>query len=54
MARDRLIVIFHFELLFAVLPHPPPPHNSPKNQNLEKMKISPGDIIILHRVYQKP
>ena len=28
---------------------PPPPRNNPKNQNFEKMKKLPGDIIILHR-----
>ena len=37
-----VIVIFHFELFFALLPPP----NSPKNQNLNKMKKTPGDIII--------
>ena len=25
------------------------PPNNPKNQNFEKMKKSPGDIIILHK-----
>ena len=38
-----VIIIFHFELFFALLPP-----NSPKNQNLKKMKKNPGDIIILH------
>ena len=38
-----VIVISHFGLFFALLPH-----NSPKNQNFEKMKKTPGDIIILH------
>ena len=33
----------HFGLFFALLP----PRN-PKNQNFEKMKKAPGDIIILH------
>ena len=31
----------HFGQFFALLP--------PKNQNFEKMKTSPGDIIILHK-----
>ena len=39
-----VIVIFHFGLFFALLPP-----NSPKNQNFEKMKKTPGDIIILHK-----
>ena len=39
-----VIVIFHFGLFFALLPP-----NSPKNQNFEKMKKVPGDIIILHK-----
>ena len=38
-----VIVTFHFGSFFALL-HP----NSPKNQNLKKMKKTPGDIIILH------
>ena len=38
-----VIVIFHFVLFFALLPP-----NSPKNQNLKKMKKIPGDTIILH------
>ena len=42
-----VIVIFHFRLFFALL-HPPPP-NSPKNENLKKMKKTPGDVIILHK-----
>ena len=37
------VIIFHFGPLFALLPP-----NSPKNQNLGKMKKNPGDIIILH------
>ena len=39
-----VIVISHFGLFFALLPPP----NSPKNQNFEKIKKIPGDIIILH------
>ena len=39
----NVIVISHFGLFFALLPP-----NSPKNQNFEKMKKTPGDIIILH------
>ena len=42
-----VIVIFHFGLFFALIPP-----NSPKNQNFEKMRKPPGDIIILHYVYQ--
>ena len=38
-----VIVIFPFGLIFALYPA-----NSPKNQNLKKMKRTPGDIIILH------
>ena len=37
------IVIVHFGLFFALLPP-----NNIKNQNFEKMKQDPGDIIILH------
>ena len=35
---------------FVVLGHflPFNPHNDPKNQNFEKMKKIPGDIILLH------
>ena len=33
----------HFGLFFALLPA-----NNPENQNFEKMKKAPGDIIILH------
>ena len=36
--------IFHFGLFFALLPP-----NSLKNENFEKMKKKPGDIIILHK-----
>ena len=38
-----VIVIFHFGLLFALLPP-----NSPKNQTFKKMKKARGDITILH------
>ena len=38
-----VIVVFHFGLLFSLLPR-----NSPKNQNFKNMKKMPGDIIILH------
>ena len=37
-----VISIFHFGIFFALLP------NNPKNQNFEKMKKTPGDIITLH------
>ena len=40
-ATDRIFC--HFGLFFALLPP-----NNPKNQNFEKMKKTPGDIIILH------
>ena len=39
------IIFCHFRLFFALLP----PLTTQKNQNFEKMKTSPGDIIILHR-----
>ena len=38
------VIIFHFGLYFALFL---PPY-SQKNQNFEKMKKLPGDIIILH------
>ena len=37
-----VIVLFHFGLFFALLPP-----NSLKNQIFEKLKKTPGDIIIL-------
>ena len=37
---DRMFC--HFGPFFALLPH------NPKNQNFEKSKKTPGDIIILH------
>ena len=40
----NVIVIFNFVLFFALLPP-----NSPKNHNFEKVKKTPGDIIILHK-----
>ena len=40
-----VIVISHFGLLFPLLYSP----KSPKNQNFEKMKKNPGNIIILHK-----
>ena len=43
-ATDRIFC--HFGPFFALLP--PPPLNNQKNQNFEKMKKKPGDIIILH------
>ena len=36
---------YHLEQFFAILPPP----NSPKNENIKKMKTTPGDIIILHK-----
>ena len=50
-AMDRICC--HFGLFLALL-HPPlyrpphPPNNNPQNENFEKMKKLPGDIIILH------
>ena len=47
-ATDR--IFSHFGPFFALLtPPPPPPNNNPENQNFEKMKKSPEDIIILHK-----
>ena len=39
------VIIFHFGPFFALFY----PHNSPKNQNFQKMKQATGDITILHR-----
>ena len=39
-----VIVLFHFGLLFALLPP-----NSLKNKNFNKMKSTPGNIIILQK-----
>ena len=41
-ATDKMFVI-----LDCFLPFYPP--NNPKNQNFEKLKKTPGDIIILHK-----
>ena len=43
--------MWQMELLFFILGYFLPfyPPNSPKNQNFEKMKKTPGDIIILHK-----
>ena len=38
------VMIFHFGPFFALLTP-----NNPKNQNFEKLKKAPGDIIILHK-----
>ena len=45
------IIFCYFRPCFALLPTPlsPPPTNNPKNHNFEKMKKTPGDIIILHK-----
>ena len=40
-ATDRIFC--HFEPFFAISP------NHQKNKNLEKMKNTPGDIIVLHK-----
>ena len=42
MKHDRQ----HFVILDHFLPFYPP--NNPKNQNFEKLKKTPGDIIFLH------
>ena len=47
MEHDRQN-LFSFWTIFALLEPPPPPKN-PENQNFEKMKKPPGDIIILHK-----
>ena len=39
--RDR--IFRHLGLIFALLPP-----NDPENQNFEKMKKTPGDIVFLH------
>ena len=46
-ATDR--TFSHFGPFFALLPLPRPPLNNPKDQNFEKMKKNPRDIIILHK-----
>ena len=38
-----IIFIPHFGLFFGLYPS-----NSPKNKNFQKMKTTPGDMIILH------
>ena len=40
------IIFSHFGLFFAILPPPPPLSKNPENQNFEKMKKTPRDIII--------
>ena len=44
MAHDGRNFYFSFWAIFCS----PPLSYRPKNQNLEKMKKAPGDIIILH------
>ena len=39
----------NFGPFFALLPPPLPLPNNPENQNFEKTKKTPGDIIILHK-----
>ena len=39
-------IFSHFGPFFAFYPYP---LNNPKNQNFEKMKITPRDIITLHQ-----
>ena len=45
---DVIVFFFHFGLFFALYRPLPPPPNSQKNQNFEKMKKTLGGIIILH------
>ena len=40
-------ILSHFGPIFAF--YPCPPTNNPENQNFEKMKKTPGDIIILQK-----
>ena len=42
------IIFCHFGTFFTLLTP-----NNPENQNFEKMKEAPGDVIILHNVHQK-
>ena len=41
-------IFFSFWTIFCPFT-PPTPSDNPENQNFEKMKIAPGDIIILHK-----
>ena len=41
--------IFSWTIFCPFTPSPLPPPNNPENQNFEKMKKTPGDIIILHK-----
>ena len=42
-------IFSHFGPFFAFYLTPLPPLNNPKNQNFEKLKITPRDIITLHQ-----
>ena len=44
-ATDRIFC--HSKPFFALLRPPPPPLMDPENQNFEKLKKTPEDIIIL-------
>ena len=44
--RHNFIYFLSFWTIFCSFTHTP---NNPKNQNFEKMKETPGDIIILHK-----
>ena len=46
MVRDRCNCYFSFWTIFTL--NPLPPTTTPASQNFEKMKKTPGDIIILH------
>ena len=50
-ATDR--IFFVILDIFCPFPPPPPSPNIPKNQNFEKLKKTPGDIIILHKCAKK-
>ena len=49
MEHNRQIFFSHFGPFFALLHPPLLPPNNPENQKSEKMKKTPGDIIILHK-----
>ena len=49
---DRIFC--HLGLYFALYPPPScPPPNNPENQNFEKIKKTPGDIILQMSIYHK-
>ena len=48
-ATNKIFCHFGLFLPFTPPPPPSPPLNNTENQNLEKMKKTPGDIIILQK-----